>query len=324
MKRGENHMKIHMKKSISLISLLVMVSIFTFPFALADEAVETNVPVTEVTESNIPDIPAGTFSASVMNFTPKQTYPVYSAPDTNCLRGANKRAVVSTNDWIQVFGAEGDWIMVQYDISDQRYRIGYTYKNALDADAVVPELSLTNADAVASYDTVVTDDPLLSGDKLTTIRENQKVTCLGVMGNWSYIEGETEGKRFRGFVPTEALSGVVSSLEEAKFALTGNWSLYAGNALIAESITFNEDGSMLGRNTGTNGYADEWTGRWSLSVYDPARERYWNDPEFELNLFHDGIQQFFGLRICRHLDEYGGYALVLADSESCNGMVLCD
>ena len=42
---------------------------------------------------------------------------MYAAPDSKSLRGAKGRARVSTNGWIQVFGSEGDWILVQYDIT---------------------------------------------------------------------------------------------------------------------------------------------------------------------------------------------------------------
>ena len=60
-----------------------------------------------------PEIPQGTLNAEVMPFTPGQTYAVYSAPDSRSIRGAKGRARVSTNGWIQVFGAEGDWLLVQ-------------------------------------------------------------------------------------------------------------------------------------------------------------------------------------------------------------------
>ena len=60
----------------------------------------------------------------------------------------------------RVFGSEGDWILVQYDITDTHNRIGYIYKNALPADVTVPELNLTNVPAIVHYDVEVTDDPV--------------------------------------------------------------------------------------------------------------------------------------------------------------------
>lgn len=121
--------------------------------ALADTSEQ---PVPDA--SNAPVIPAGTLSASIVQFTSNQTYAVYSAPDSKSIRGAKGRARVSTNGWIQVFGSDGDWILVQYDITDKHNRIGYIYKNALPKDVVVPELALTSVTAVVNYDVAVTDD----------------------------------------------------------------------------------------------------------------------------------------------------------------------
>lgn len=111
-----------MKRLITLILTLIML----YAIALADEPATTMIGA-----ANVPSIPAGTLSASLVSFTSNQTYPVYSAPDSKSVRGAKDRARVSTNGWIQVFGSESDWILVQYDITDTHNRIGYIYKNAL-------------------------------------------------------------------------------------------------------------------------------------------------------------------------------------------------
>ena len=178
-----------MKKFLaSLFALMMMLSA-----ALADEPAM-------IDATNAPSIPVGTLSASLVSFTSNQTYAVYSAPDSKSSRGAKNRARVSTNGWIQVFGSEGDWILVQYDITDTHNRIGYIYKNALPADVTVPELNLTNVPAIVHYDVEVTDDPLVSRTALSKLPENTKVICLGSMGEWTYIEAEENGVRFRGFV----------------------------------------------------------------------------------------------------------------------------
>lgn len=103
-----------MKKLMALLLALLT----CFAAALADTA-------------SAPDIPQGTLNAEVMPFTPGQTYAVYSAPDSRSIRGAKGRARVSTNGWIQVFGAEGDWLLVQYAITPEHCRIGYIDRNAL-------------------------------------------------------------------------------------------------------------------------------------------------------------------------------------------------
>lgn len=97
-----------------------------------------------------PEIPQGTLNAEVMPFTPGQTYAVYSAPDSRSIRGAKGRARVSTNGWIQVFGAEGDWLLVQYAITPEHCRIGYIDRNALPQDAAAPALALEAVPAIVS------------------------------------------------------------------------------------------------------------------------------------------------------------------------------
>lgn len=143
-----------------------------------------------------PEIPQGTLNAEVMSFTPGQTYAVYSAPDSRSIRGAKGRARVSTNGWIQVFGAEGDWLLVQYAITPEHCRIGYIDKNALPQDAAVPALALEAVPAIVSYDVSVTDDPLMSQTPLTRLTENTSVTALASMGEWTYIEAGTGKSRF--------------------------------------------------------------------------------------------------------------------------------
>ena len=306
-----------MKKIISII-LMVMLLCGT---ALAETEKKSKIDT-----SNVPVIPEGTFSAEVLPFTGNQTYAVFSAPDKNSIRGAKNRARVSTNGWIQVFGAEGDWILVQYDITKKHNRIGYIYKNALPREVEVPELNLKKADAVVNYDVEVTDDPLVSQTPLAKLTENSRVTCLGTMGTWTYIEGEENGKRFRGFVPTECLAGTVTSLEEAKRAIIGSWKLYAGSSINANRIVFREDGTMTGRSTLANGREVEWSGTWSIDYYDTKRNRYWNDSEFELTLAKGSAVELYGLRICRQTVVNGiyKYALIISDGEKTSDMVMLE
>lgn len=275
--------------------------------------------------SNVPAIPAGSFSAEVIFFTGNKTYAVYSAPDTKSIRGAKGKARVSTNGWIQVFGCEGDRLLVQYDIKKgQRNRIGYISSKALPEGVTVPELQFTQHSGVINYDVEATDDPLVNQTALAKLKENTKVTCLGTMGEWTYIEAAENGTRFRGFVPTACLSDTVNALTEARQAIVGSWKLYVGSTINASRITFREDGSMTGISTLESGREIEWSGTWSISEYDSARDRYWNDCEFELTLARGTNVELYGLRICRQAAENGEnrYALILSDGSKTSGMVL--
>ena len=240
------------------------VSLFLILMLLCGTAMADNGTVITMDTTNVPEIPEGTLSAEVIPFTGNQTYAVFSAPTKKSIRGAKGRARVSTNGWIQVFGAEDDWILVQYDISDKQNRIGYIYINALPKDVTVPDLNLKRAAAVVNYDVEVTDDPLVSKTPLAKLTENTKVTCLGTMGTWTYIEGTEKDVLFRGFVPTECLSGTVTTLREAEKAIVGSWKLYAGTSIDASRIVFHEDGSVTGRSTLESGREVEWNGSWQL------------------------------------------------------------
>ena len=317
-----------MKKLVmALIALVMILSLTIVSFS---ESYEVNAEITFATEDDpvqglgTPEIPTGTLSADVFGFDASQTYAVYSAPDIKSIRGAGGKSKVSTNDWVQVFGREGDWLMVQYDVNDKFYRIGYISAKAIPTGMSVPNLSLTN-DAVVTMDKVnVTDDPLGNQGTLVEIPADSHVTRLGTMGDWSYIEGTKDEKLFRGFVPSTILSDtmVVYSVEEAKRVLEGEWSVYAGDAGNADYLKFDGNGEIHGRLSVDSA---EWNGQWVIDKYDPTQKVYWNDPEFELTIYRDGGMNTYGLRIC--WEPYGtngaSYALILSEEGRNSGLVLC-
>ena len=153
-----------------------------------------------------PDLPASAeLTAQEIKFTGGLNYAVYSAPDKKSLRGGNGKAKVSTNGWIQVFGQEDDWILIQYSIDSGHYRFGYIPAKALPKQAEVPQLDFHQTKAYLQYTTVVTDDPLYSYTPLETLQDGTEVTWLATLGENAYIEC-SEGGYFRGFVPVSSLS----------------------------------------------------------------------------------------------------------------------
>ncbi len=136
-----------------------------------------------------------------IEFSSNKKYPVYSAPGTDTLRGASGKAAMSTNDWVQVFGRENNWILVQYDISSDKMRFGYISSDSLPKGVSVPELSFLYLPVHLSARCSLTDDPLNSGSVLGT-PDSQDVTFLAWLGNdWAYVETTIGGVRTRGFVP---------------------------------------------------------------------------------------------------------------------------
>lgn len=155
--------------------------------------------------TSAPDLPnSPELQVYPVNFTGAKKYDVYSAPDKSSVRGANGKARVSTNSWIQVFGTEGDWVLIQYSIDVSHYRFGYITSVSLPKKANVPALQFNKTNAWTVGTVSVTDDPLYSQSALTTLPEGSWVTWLATMGNWAYIESST-GDYVRGFVPVSSL-----------------------------------------------------------------------------------------------------------------------
>ncbi|MBQ7455079.1 MAG: hypothetical protein IJS53_01440 [Clostridia bacterium] len=130
-----------------------------------------------------------------------QKLAVYSAPDAASLRGANGMAALSTNGAVRVLGREGNWLLVEYAIDAEHDRVGYVDASLYPQAAEVAPLRFSSLTATAKRDAEVTDDPLLSHAKLTTLKAGERVTWLGTLGEWAYVAG----KNWRGFVPVSSL-----------------------------------------------------------------------------------------------------------------------
>lgn len=155
--------------------------------------------------TNPPDIPSGELTAQKIKFTGGQKYPVYSGPGTEYERGAGGRASVSTNDWIQVFGSENGYILIQYAISSSQMRFGWIEQSALPKNANVSALRFAYADAESIADTFLTDDPLNSQTRVRALKNGQSVKWLSVMGSWVYVEAVSGSQPVRGFAPSSAI-----------------------------------------------------------------------------------------------------------------------
>ena len=158
--------------------------------------------------SNPPRIPTGTLIAEEVKFTGGKKYSVFSGPGENYLRGGNDKAAVSTNDWIQVFGKENGWIMIQYDITSDHMRIGWIEESAMPKNANVKNADFSHTIMHTAAQCTMTDDPLFSASALLTIPENSEVICLATMGSWAYVEWGGASQLVRGFVPDSYLTGM--------------------------------------------------------------------------------------------------------------------
>lgn len=136
-------------------------------------------------------------------------YAVYSAPSYASFRAANGKALLSTNDWVQVFFEEDGYLLVQYAISRHQYRIGYIKADAVkDLSEVNAIGSWANYPAEVLRTSSLTDDPLNSCGAVMTLQQGQQVTYLGQLGlEWAFVETTTaQGKQIRGFVELSNLN----------------------------------------------------------------------------------------------------------------------
>lgn len=176
--------------------LFICLMIDMIPVAKCE--VQYNLP-NEKYDTIAPSIPPGELTAQNIRFRSDQKYDVYSGPGKDYLRASNGKATVSTNDWIQVFGREDGWILIQYAIDKDHMRFGWISEKALPEFAAVKKLVFSPQRATLLNTTVVTDDPLFSQSALVTLPEGAVIYHLADMGDWSYIES-ISGDDVRGFV----------------------------------------------------------------------------------------------------------------------------
>ncbi len=211
-------------------------------------ALPTTAKAAETKLTASPDIPDGDLTAQKIKFTGGKKYPVYSAPDDASLRGGNGKAIVSTNDWIQVFGRDGDYILIQYGIQKGHMRFGYIDAKALPKDAKVDTLQWRNTSAWLNRQTTFTDDPLYSKSALLTLPQGCGVRLLAVMGEWAYVESDS-GDLLRGFVPLSNLD-----LDETFDLVNQSEGAAQGTAVLSADRTLTVD-MVLVRGTQVPSYA---------------------------------------------------------------------
>ena len=230
----------------------------------------TSIPATLKEAKNkltsAPSIPTGTLSAEKVKFTGGKNYAVYSGPGESYLRGANGKASVSTNDWIQVFGRENGWIMIQYAISADHMRIGWIPEKSLPKNAAIGNSTFTPTAAFTASAATLTDDPLFSGSALLQLPANAAVTWLASMGEWAYVEYADAGIRARGFIPLDRLSGFG---ENEAVALAKAYIIAASPETDRGPVT-----ALMLRNYGVYAAYDELTAQWAVMFDSPDGEQW--------------------------------------------------
>jgi len=177
-----------------------------------------------------PALPVGWLTAREVPLEGEELIPVYSAPDRKALRGANGKAALSPRGWVQVFGVEGDFALVQYAMLPGEYRIGYIEQKHLppwyvsDWAAENP-LNFTRVESTL-FAAQPTDDPLGTMRALVKTTKDSPVTLLSRFGDFVYFEGRQNGRVYRAFANQRLFSDQPAppeGLRETSAFAYGKW-----------------------------------------------------------------------------------------------------
>lgn len=151
-----------------------------------------------------------------------QRWPVYSAPDAASWRGADGKAMISTNGYVYAAGWENGWLLVMYETNNGSVRVGYARGSDMKQapSAYLPYLSFDYTTATVTRSCSLTDDPARCFEAIVSLRQGQQVTYLTTFINrqpWAYVETTVDGAVVRGFVPASCLD--VASPSKDDFGL---------------------------------------------------------------------------------------------------------
>lgn len=130
------------------------------------------------------------------------SFDVYSGPGHNYHRANDGKAALSTNDWVQAYGKDGDWILVQYNVADGHNRFGYIPASAVPNHKQIQELDFLDEQYMFTANIAITDDLLRSLDDSERWPAGTIITRLASFGTaWDYVEAKyADGTPVRGFI----------------------------------------------------------------------------------------------------------------------------
>ncbi|HPJ02913.1 MAG TPA: YARHG domain-containing protein [Candidatus Limiplasma sp.] len=137
-----------------------------------------------------------------------QKLAVYSAPSQNAYRGANGKALVSTNGTVYAAGWNQGWLLVMYATNNGAVRVGYVNGHDIKGTVDAPYLSFDNKTITLTSDASLTDDPATDNSAIIRLTAGRQVTYLTTFYNhktWAYIETTIGGLTVRGFIPSSAM-----------------------------------------------------------------------------------------------------------------------
>ena len=136
-------------------------------------------------------------------FEPDQKLRVYDGPGTHYRRGANGKAVASTNGRMYAAGWESGWLMVMYQTNNGGVRVGFASPGDFRDKLDMPQLSFQSARAVTIRSAQLTEDPVMALTPITQLPQGTPVTWLSRFYSqqaWDYVEVYVNGQLTRGFL----------------------------------------------------------------------------------------------------------------------------
>ncbi len=165
---------------------------------------ESGKPLPEVDYE--PEI-AGIFSNfEEISLKPNIRMSVYSGPGKQYYRGADGKAMASSNGRIYACGWENGYLMIMYWTNNGSVRVGFVPAGEISGEVDLPGLDFAYEDAKITKKCGLTDDPAMTRQIICSLQKGEKVTYLGSYVNsssWAYVETETDGKPVRGFIPSD-------------------------------------------------------------------------------------------------------------------------
>ncbi len=145
--------------------------------------------------------------------TSDMTYPVYSAPSLNAVRGANGKASMLKDEPAYSAGWCGAWLLMRYQKANGGYRVGWVPKSELNMRKIEATRNVDFAywPVTLASDCMLTDDPLLESEILAYASAGEQLTYLAFYQynggrEYAYVQGELNGRPVCGFIPFNAIA----------------------------------------------------------------------------------------------------------------------
>ena len=140
-----------------------------------------------------------------IRLSPNQKLKVYDGPAAYYRRGANGKAVASTNGRVYAAGWESGWLMVMYQTNNGGVRVGFASPKDFKDKLNLPQLFFDSVQAFTLTAVQLTEDPVMALTPLAQLSQGTNVLWLSRFYSanraWDYVEVNLNGQMARGFLP---------------------------------------------------------------------------------------------------------------------------